>query len=376
MGAVERQTEWHGSRIRDRLLQRGARRWYLGGGIALIYQVIVVVNVIIAPGSLLVHAVVLVLLALIYVLFLAIPPLVWESNTRTKLVAVLAFWALCGILFPFVGTVTLWVWVLVAAIASFVDLPARWGISLVGALIVAEVLLAAASGFGNEIIFAPIITASVGISLLAMSRQIVSNRRLRTANTEIARLAVQDERARFARDLHDILGHSLTVVTVKSELAGRLVEIDPQRAIAEIRDIEDLARQALVDLRSAVSSYREVSLASELASARAALAAASIEAYVPLDADAVDPELRSVFGWVVREGVTNVIRHSRAHSCWVELGHDTILIRDDGVGEGSPAIGNGLRGLGERAHAVGLAFAASARPQGGFQVSVGRAALS
>jgi two-component system sensor histidine kinase DesK len=238
------------------------------------------------------------------------------------------------------------------------------------------VIIAAASGFAHEIIFAPIITASVAISLLATSRQVVSNRRLRMANTEIARLAVQDERARFSRDLHDILGHSLTVVTVKSELAGRLVEIDPKRAIAEIKDIEDLARQALSDLRSAVSSYREVNLASELASALTALAAASIEAHVPLDAESVDPDLRAVFGWVVREGVTNVIRHSRAHSCWVELGHDTLVIRDDGVGEGSPAIGNGLRGLGERAHADGLVFAAATRPHGGFQVSVGRAKVS
>ena len=376
MGDVATQSDWSGSSIRSRLLHRGARRWYLGGGIALVYQAIVVVNVLLAPGSPLVHVGVLALLALIYVLFLAIPPVVWESSIRTKLVAVIGFWALSAILLPVVGTLTLWVWVLVAAIASFVDLPVRWGIALVSALIAAEVIIAAVSGWDNEIIFAPVITASVGISLLATSRQIVSNRRLRTANTEIARLAVQDERARFARDLHDILGHSLTVVTVKSELAGRLVEIDPKRAIAEIKDIENLARQALADLRSAVSSYREVSLASELASARTALAAASIEAHVPLDADAVDPELRSVFGWIVREGITNVIRHSRARSCWVELGPDTLVIRDDGVGEAVPTIGNGLRGLGERAHAVGLAFAATARPQGGFQVTVERAALT
>ena len=104
MGAVETQSGWSGSSIRARLLHRGARRWYIGGGISLLYQAIVVVNVLIAPGSLVAHIGVLALLALIYVLFLAIPPLVWEASLPAKLIAVLGFWALCAILLPFVGT--------------------------------------------------------------------------------------------------------------------------------------------------------------------------------------------------------------------------------------------------------------------------------
>jgi two-component system sensor histidine kinase DesK len=172
------------------------------------------------------------------------------------------------------------------------------------------------------------------------------------AREENARLAVAEERSRLARDLHDILGHSLTVITVKAELAGRLLDVDPARARSELADVERLGREALADVRQAVEGYREVTLPGELARARAALAAADITADLPGSADEPRGELRELFAWAVREGVTNVVRHSRARSCRVVLDATSVAVLDDGVGPPIEASGNGLRGLRERAAAL------------------------
>ena len=140
-----------------------------------------------------------------------------------------------------------------------------------------------------------------------------------SAHEENARLAVDNERTRFARDLHDILGHSLTVITVKAELAQKLLDVDLDRARAEIADLERLSRDALADVRRAVEGYRDITLPGELVRARVALAAAEIEADLPNSTDDVPSDLRELFAWTVREGVTNVIRHSGARRCEVRL---------------------------------------------------------
>jgi two-component system sensor histidine kinase DesK len=210
------------------------------------------------------------------------------------------------------------------------------------------------------------------------------NVELAQAQATIADLAVQNERTRFARDLHDILGHSLTVLTVKAELAGRLVALDPPRAEREIAEVEQLARQAMADVRAAVSGYREVSLPGELASARAALDAAGIAADLPSylagAADDLPPERRDVLAWAIREGVTNAVRHSAARHVWVRLNADGVEIVDDGRGpaESDDAAGvqiqlrgNGLAGLSERAAATGAAVSVSRRDGGGFVLRVG-----
>ena len=156
------------------------------------------------------------------------------------------------------------------------------------------------------------------------------------AHEENAALAVENERTRFARDLHDILGHSLTVITVKAELANRLLDVDTERARAELADLERLSRDALADVRRAVEGYRELTLPGELSRARTALAAAEIRAEVPGAADDVPTELRELFAWTVREGVTNVIRHSGATSCTVVLSPTSAEVRDNGAGPVAP----------------------------------------
>jgi two-component system sensor histidine kinase DesK len=182
-----------------------------------------------------------------------------------------------------------------------------------------------------------------------------SNIALAAARAEVARLAAENERTRIARDLHDLLGQSLTTITVKAGLARRLAERgETDRAVTEIGEVEQLTRQTLAEVRAAVTGHREIALTGELATAREALRAAGILAELPGSADSVEPALSELFGWVVREGVTNVVRHSRAAHCAVTLGPRWIEIVDDGPG-GPIALnhGNGLSGLKERVAALG-----------------------
>lgn len=193
----------------------------------------------------------------------------------------------------------------------------------------------------------------VSLAMYGFFSIIASNVALDEARAEVARLAAENERSRIARDLHDLLGHSLTTITVKAGLARRLAERgEADRAAGEITEVEQLARRTLGEVRSAVSGYRDVTLSGELASAREVLRAAGIELTLPGSVDIVDGDAAAVFGWVVREGVTNVVRHSRATHCDITLGERWIEIVDDGRG-GTGGAGNGLTGLCERLAAVG-----------------------
>jgi two-component system, NarL family, sensor histidine kinase DesK len=194
------------------------------------------------------------------------------------------------------------------------------------------------------------------LAIWGISQSINRNIEVLAVREENARLALDDERNRFARDLHDILGHSLTVITVKAELANRLIDVDPERAQTELADLERLSRDALADVRRAVEGYRELTLPGELARARTALSAAEIAADLPKSTDDVPSDRRELFAWTVREGITNVIRHSGARRCTVVLGEHEVEVRDDGRGpasSASPGQGHGLTGLRERAAALG-----------------------
>jgi two-component system sensor histidine kinase DesK len=363
--------------LRARLFNRRASRWYAGTVIGLAYQVIEIVSVWTSLGPVGIKVAATLVLAVFYVGYIAIPPLVWNESVRVRLITIGIYWIASFALVPLIGDYTVWVWPLVVAMIAFSWLPTISTIVFSAVIVVAQILFAVYVPDNASIVFAPFVTVTVLVSLLGITRQIVANQRLRDAQATIATLAAAEERARLARDLHDVLGHSLTVVAVKSELAGRLVDLDPKRAIAEISDIETLARTALADLRAAVTTYREVSLDTELRAARTALTAAGIEPHLPSGGDAAAPELRPLFGWVVREGVTNVIRHSNATACWVELESHALRVRDDGSGAfpGGAAFrgagsGNGLAGLRERAREASAELSTAASAGGGFVLSV------
>lgn len=205
-------------------------------------------------------------------------------------------------------------------------------------------------------------------------RALESQRELAYTQAELARLAAENERFRIARDLHDVLGHSLTTITVKAGLASRLGAVDKEQALAEIAEVETLARQTLADVRNAVTGYREVTLAGELATGRELLRAAGVAVDLPTAVDVVAPGHQELFGWVVREGLTNVVRHARASSCAVQLSRACVEITDNGTG--GPAVsGNGLTGLRERVTEAGGVFdAGPLRPAGWrLRVSMGDA---
>ena len=166
-------------------------------------------------------------------------------------------------------------------------------------------------------------------------------------------MALVAERERVARDVHDVLGHSLTVVTIKAELAQRLVDADPERAKAELAQIQSLTREALAEIRATVAGLRVARLGDEVTSASAALADAGMSAQLPADTSVVDPRHRIVLAWVLREAVTNVVRHSGATSCAVGIGRSTLSVTDNGRGCSGRPDGNGLRGLRERVAAAG-----------------------
>ena len=217
------------------------------------------------------------------------------------------------------------------------------------------------------------ISMSMVLAMAAVTGGMIASQRQRAlaeAREENARLAIQDERNRMARDVHDILGHSLTVITVKAELAARLMDVSPDRAKAEIADLERLARDALADVRQAVAGFREMSLPAELARARSSLAAAGIEADLPTAADAVPSHLRELCAWTLREGVTNVIRHSAATSCHVTLDERGITIADNGSGPQPGTPGTGLVGLKERAEGAGARLTTRPVSPHGFELSV------
>jgi two-component system, NarL family, sensor histidine kinase DesK len=223
------------------------------------------------------------------------------------------------------------------------------------------------TGFDNAL--------AVGIPVIALTtfgiqRWHQGSRALVKARSELARL---DERARIARDIHDLLGHSLTTITVKAQLAYRLGETDITRARQEMAEVEAIARSSLADVRAVVSNYN-VTLAGELASGRELLRAAGINADLPGAVDVVDPANQELFGWVVREGLTNIVRHAHATSCAIRLSASSVEVVDDGVGSngGGPAgaTGTGLAGLRDRVAAAGGIVDAGPREPKGWRLRV------
>jgi two-component system, NarL family, sensor histidine kinase DesK len=215
----------------------------------------------------------------------------------------------------------------------------------------------------------PVAIPVVAVVMFASMQLVRGNTALAEARAELARLAAENERIRIGRDLHDLLGHSLTTITVKAGLAARISAVDPARAAQEIGEVEKLARRSLADVRAAVANTRDVTLAGELASGRELLRAAGVSTDLPRAVDIVNPAYQELFGWVVREGLTNVVRHAHASACAIRLTADSVEITDDGVGAAATP-GNGLSGLRERVAAAGGVVDAGPRQPAGWRLYV------
>ena len=229
------------------------------------------------------------------------------------------------------------------------------GLMAIAAIGGIEAFLLHLSAWG--IFWAAVFPAVIGAGNVFFAERNRMNCKLRKANEEIEHLAKVAERERIARDLHDVLGHTLSVITLKSELAGKLMDRDPERAGKEIHEVEQISRQALSDVRDAIRGYRAQGLAAELAQAKSTLETAGLTVQCDAATTVKIPAMQeSVLALAVREAVTNVVRHSRAQICRMRLeqqnGSCRLEIHDDGVGI-SGAEGNGLRGMRERVEMLG-----------------------
>lgn len=262
-----------------------------------------------------------------------------------------------------------WLWFFIfVSIALGARLPARPAIAAVAAVAVLTVAVGVGPFGWVYALRVALPVAVVGLGMIGVGQLVRTIRALRDARQELARLAVAEERLRFARDLHDLLGQSLSTITLKNELARSLVRSQPERAVQELGDAIGVARAALREVREAVTGYRQPTLASELRNAQELLRAAGIACQVE-DLLANDmnlplsPGTEAVLAWTIREGATNVVRYSGARICTIALrreGEEGVLtVTDDGRGPGSASApsadqisgrtGTGLRGLAERA---------------------------
>jgi two-component system sensor histidine kinase DesK len=268
---------------------------------------------------------------------------------------------------------TSWAGLLIYVSAAVsVSLPRRWVWPAVVAATAVCAAVLAGDGLLGEVFILPVMCPLTAFALQGTRHLVSVNSELVEARDELARSAVAEERMRFARDLHDLLGHSLSLIALKSELAGRLAERDPVRARQEMADVEAAARRALAEVRDAVSGYRQVSLAQALAEARSALSAAGITLRTPPQGEPLPAAVDAVLGWVVREATTNVLRHSGARTVTVELTSDddgvVLTVSDDGRGGAGPA-GVGLSGLTERVSALGGRLEAGPAAGRGFRLA-------
>ncbi|WP_419818723.1 sensor histidine kinase [Glaciibacter flavus] len=358
--------------VREILTSRGARSWYVGSAFSGIWLVGVGFSMAQYTTSAGFLALGIAFLVIYAVGFAIAPPLQWALPMRHRLYVIAGLFALSFVLWPWLGLGVHGIWTYVGVVIgmSVLSWEVTW-LLILGLGVLAGVFGYLQLGWTTDILVSPAIIVSISMMMAAFARVLASMNQLRATQRELERMAAEQERGRVARDIHDILGHSLTVITVKAELAGRLLYADPERARVEIAEVESLARGALVDVRSTVSGFRGVSISGVLAAARSALESAGIRSELPSGTDAVPPDQRELAGWVVREGVTNVIRHSHATLCRVRLGDRFIEVADDGVGPSAGASDStGMAGLRERATAAGLTLTAGRSDLGGFTLRV------
>jgi two-component system sensor histidine kinase DesK len=301
---------------------------------------------------------------------------------KLALIGVLA--AIAAVLPPTVDPAWVVLWIYVAS-ACGAALPLgkppspalRGGLAATIAMVAESAILDVNTGEWLVLLL-PCIFSCLSIIAVRGMRELI--RQLRQARAEVARLAAGEERLRMARDLHDLAGHSLATITLKAELARKLLRVDVDRSEQQILDLEHVSREALADIREAVSGYRRATLAVEASSARTALGAADIrpdiDPTVVARSGTLDPDAESALAWCLREAVTNVVRHSGAQTCRVRLidarvdGEPslTLEVLDDGriTAEDATTPGNGLNGLRERLLAISPDAALSAGPVSPF----------
>jgi two-component system, NarL family, sensor histidine kinase DesK len=350
----------------------------LGQSLGLLFLIGPLVDLLRSEDSAAQTAAILVVFAAFVALYLALlPPAGWLVRRGPRaLVAGLALLAASAGLTLLLGAPgsfsALFVYV---AVASGLLLPVRPAAVVIGVTALGVGIGLTVAGASSSTVASLMLTiVAIGAMMAAFARKIQANRELEAAREELARLAVSEERLRIARDLHDLLGHTLSVVALKSELAARLVDRDPARARGELEEVQEVTRHALAEVREAVHGYRRLALADAVDGARTALTAAGIDCRVEGRAGTLPDEVEDVLAWAVREATTNVVRHSDARTCSIRLqstdGGVELEVADDGSARSTGEGGTGLRGVAERAEKLRGTLEVGARRAGGFRVKL------
>jgi len=283
----------------------------------------------------------------------------WTGTMRTRIISIVAMCVL-GLLAVTVNSGAGSFFIYAASAAAFVLQPRQAVlavVAIVGLVLVSGFLVGAPWPYALFYVGPMTLMTGLigGINIFEAEKERAS-KRLSQANDEIERLAKIAERERIARDLHDLLGHTLSTITLKSELAARLAQVDIDKAAQQMREVETISRETLSQVREAVRGYRSKGLQAEIDALSAALQPAGIELTVEREPVELQPEQESTLALALREAVTNVMRHSHASHCKVSLYNedDWIVLRveDNGRGSREPE-GNGLRGMRERLQALG-----------------------
>jgi two-component system sensor histidine kinase DesK len=334
--------------------------------VCLLFPIVFLVQTPVAPVRLFIAAAGLIIFVIVYTWFMWPHPLNSvvraRSGSPTSHLLFAGLVTLTLFLSLAYGSAFLWLFVGASAVAG-VALSTRNAFVAVLALTLLTLGLSVGISGGlastdwQYVIPLVLLVRGLGLDIFLLARLSDALRELHAVRNELARQAVMEERLRLARDLHDLLGHTLSMIALKSELAGRLLEKDAPQAAQEIHEVESAARQALREVREAVAGYRQPTLHTELEGARQILEAAGITCTIENDIEVLPPIIDAVFAWTVREGVTNVIRHSRARRCiihvtrengeaWVEVINDGYHEREHQLAQART--GTGLAGLTER----------------------------
>ncbi len=325
----------------------------------------------------------LVLLGAIHVFYWWRP---WPKRQRSAVAALAGMVLINFVLLNLLGLAEPLVWLYPALIAGFglrmpaaavgvglTALAAAAPLALEGSLIhpTEPVHPAAALGPSHSVLLSIVLA---GLGMTAVRQLIAVNADLHFTRAELADLAVASERERLARELHDLLGRTLSLIAVKAELASRLsAKADPSAA-AELADVQQLARQAVRDVRETVTGAHTPTVHAELDAARAALHTAGIAVSVDIGGTSIEPAHETTIAWALREAVTNVVKHSGARTCRISLdagdGCSALEVRDDGSGPGGGGTGTGLGGLADRIHALGGTIEVGPGDGAGFRLRV------
>ena len=350
---------------------------YAFTGVWLLYLVAPVVDLLTQPHSLPYRwGGVAIIVAFSAIYLFAVPNWAYAAWYALPAVAALATLAtIASLLYGGVGASTLWIFV--SSSSGLLIVNSRWAVRAVLASGACYSIFCLTGHVSSENFLVNLLpTVLVGLGMIGLRRQFVLTAELAQAREEVVQLAASEERLRLARDLHDLTGQSLSMITLKSELAAKLLRRLPEggdrdRALAEAEEVAAVSRQTLHDIREAISGYRRPTLAVEIITARTALESAGITTHDDAELTAAsgtfDPDVEAALGWCLREAATNVIRHSGARNCHVSIGRRDgslcLEVRDDGPGRRADAeagdlarpdcAGTGLRGMSERLSSLG-----------------------